>query len=117
MDKSNIKNIIRDYVYENDMTSFVEIERIFDKHGFDFKGDLSMRSSVKSQAVFWDGWNDDAITLIHELMADRTIIMDVCQPITYLIDGGGLNLPIPKSSNFKKPHWIPVAFSTTGAGC
>lgn len=112
MNKETIKKYVHEYIANNDITSFVEIERIFNEHGFIFQGDLSIRSAEKPQAIFWDGWNDTATEVMRELMTEGKIYMDVCQPMIYVIDGEGLKLPIPKKSNFTRPHWIPVAFST-----
>ncbi|EZX20751.1 hypothetical protein V070_01815 [Staphylococcus aureus C0673] len=112
MNKSNIKKIICDYISKNDVTSFVEIERIFEENNFKYKGELSQTGSKTPHVVFWIGWNMTAIEIIQELMAEERIFMEACEPIIYVIDGVTIDLPIPKKANFTKPHWIPVAFSS-----
>lgn len=112
MNKSNIKKYIYDYICVNDATSFVEIERLFEKYDFKYKGDYSQTGSKTPHVIFWIGWNKSAIEVIQELLAEEKIYMEACEPIIYAIDGVTIDLPIPKKANFTKPHWIPVAFSS-----
>ncbi|HCY0842307.1 TPA: pathogenicity island protein, partial [Staphylococcus aureus] len=39
------------------------------------------------------------------------IEMDICEPIVYMVDGKGLDLPIVRSKNIKTDHWLPVTFT------
>ncbi|MDK9854348.1 pathogenicity island protein [Staphylococcus equorum] len=113
MNKNNIKQKVFEYVDGHEETSFVEIERIFDEHDFDYEGDLSLTGTNNKTLIFWIDWNNEAIEIITELMAEEKIYMDACQPLYYIIDGKGIDLPIPKRAGTKKPHWLPVAFSTS----
>lgn len=113
MNKNNIKQKVFEYVDGHEETSFVEIERVFEEHGFDYKGDLTLTGTNNKTLIFWIDWNKEAIDVVAELMAEEKIYMDACQPLYYLIDGKGVDLPIPKRAGTKKPHWLPVAFSTS----
>jgi len=113
MTNKNIKNKVLDYIKNHEETSFVEIERIFEEYDFDYEGDLVLSGTNNENIIFWLGWNKEAIEVITELMAEEKIYMDACQPLYYLIDGKSIDLPIPKKSGTKKPHWVPVAFSTS----
>ena len=42
MDKNNIKQKVFEYVDGHEETSFVEIERVFEEHGFNYEGDLTL---------------------------------------------------------------------------
>ena len=112
MNKDIVKQKVYEYIKGHEETSFVEIERVFEEHGFDYVGDQTLTTSNNETLVLWIDWNEEAVEIITELMAEEKIYMDACQPLYYLIDGKSINLPIPKRAGTKKPHWLPVAFST-----
>lgn len=111
MEKEKIKFEVLEYIKSHSETSFVEIERIFEKNEFDYVGDGAYSSGVNNKAIFWIGWNKAAYEIISELKREGLIVMEPCQPIIYVIDGKSLTLPIMKSMNIKNDHWLPVAFS------
>ena len=87
--------------------SFVELER--EVPGF--KGDSQIRLP-KLNWVLWSGLSEEASTALKELLDDNLIEQRPCQPITYIVDGGWLDLPIVKSNrSYKHPHWLPVTYS------
>ncbi|ARJ51320.1 pathogenicity island protein [Staphylococcus lutrae] len=111
MNKHKLKKEILNYIKNHKETSFVEIERIFEENGFDYKGDGAYTSGNHENVVFWLGWNEEAFDIVAELKHDGLIEMNICPPMYYLIDGKSLNLPIVKSKNIKTDHWLPVAFT------
>jgi hypothetical protein len=87
--------------------SFVELAR--EVPGFE--GDLQLRLPQKNW-VLWSGLSQEAVDALKELMDDNLITQTPCQPITYMVDGGWLDLPLVKTArSYKKPHWIPVTYS------
>ncbi|HDA7915243.1 TPA: pathogenicity island protein [Staphylococcus aureus] len=108
---NNIKGELVNYIKNNAGTSFVEIEKVFEENNFDYKGDGAYTSGQHPNVVFWIGWNQKAFDVIAELKKDGRIEMDICEPIVYMVDGKGLDLPIVRSKNIKTDHWLPVTFT------
>lgn len=95
--------------------NFVDIERFFAKHNFDYKGELGMFFGNFENIVLWTGWNQAAIDVLNELLNSKKIEIAEMSVnaayICYLNDGKGLNYPIVKKIyKYKKPHWLPVFF-------
>lgn len=105
-----MKTKILDYVREKGGgVSMVELSR--DIPGFN--GNRAMFSGEGTNIVVWNGISQEAIDALAELVQDNQIEVKATQPFVYLIDGGGLDLPLAKRTNhhYKKPHWLPVAIS------
>ncbi|WP_269924663.1 pathogenicity island protein [Staphylococcus aureus] len=111
MNKNQLKSEVLEYIKAHAGTSFVEIERVFEENNFDYKGDGAYTSGQHPNVVFWVGWNQEAFDVIAELKKDGHIEMDICEPIVYMVDGKGLDLPIVRSKNIKTDHWLPVTFT------
>lgn len=117
MTKNKIKEIVFNYIKEHRGTSFVNLERLFEKVGYDYKGDFGFNFSKFPNIVFWTGWNTEAIEIIQELMGEELIAMDSCSIIVYMIDGKLLGYPIAKQlRNYKSLHWAPITFSLYRGG-
>ncbi|KAF5059811.1 hypothetical protein DSECCO2_332310 [anaerobic digester metagenome] len=111
----NIKNEIMNYIKTHPGTSYVEIERLFDKLGFEWAGDYCLCSSKCSNVIYWSGWNNEAVQILNELQEEGFIEKTPTEPVIYLIDGKGLNLPLVKSfKQYKNPHWLPIVFNRIG---
>ncbi|CUE02398.1 TPA: pathogenicity island protein [Staphylococcus aureus] len=111
MNRNRMKQIILEYIKNNDSTSFVEIENVFEEQGFKYKGNGVYTSGNHKNIIFWMGWNEEAFNIVADLKRDGLIEMQICPPMYYLIDGKGLRLPIVKNKNIKIDHWLPVTFS------
>jgi hypothetical protein len=62
--------------------------------------------------VAWIGVSQECIHALQDLLLNEQISLHSTQPLTYLIDGCALKLPLAKSvRQYKKPHWLPVTFS------
>jgi len=110
-----IKNEIVSYVKMNPGTSYIEIENIFTKFGFAWKGDYDICGGVDGNVVYWSGWNPEAIGVVADLKSNGFIRPFTTPPLVYLIDGGGLTLPLATfGKEYKKPHWLPTAFDFVG---
>ncbi len=108
--KERVKQAILNYILEKDQVTYIEVERIFNEHSFEFKGDRSITSGMNEFVVLWNGWNKEAINIVNELFDARLIKAEPTQPINYIIDGGDLNLPLVKGVHrYKEDHWLPVA--------
>lgn len=95
-------------VSERDYVSFAELMEIC---GPEAKGDLTLE--LKENLVLWSGVSqlfDEAFkAALHRIQPMVTT------PMTYLIDGEALKLPIAKRIRaYKKGHWLPVTFRLKG---
>lgn len=93
--------------------SFVEIERLFEEYGYDYRCDEkdAMRLEGYQNLYVWVGWNSAAQKAITLLMKGDYHMSQV-EPFIYLIDGKMVNLPIAKSvRSYKSPHWMPCVIA------
>jgi len=66
--------------------------------------------------IAWIGVSEQCVQALQELLASEQIKANSTPPLTYLIDGCALKLPLAKSYRlYKKPHWLPVTFSVPKA--
>lgn len=110
-----IKNAILDYIKTHEGTSYVEIEGLFTRLGFEWRGDFQLCSEKCSNVIYWTGWNKEAVQILNSLQEDKSIHKVPTEPLIYLIDGKSINLPLVKSfKQYKQPHWLPVVFNCLG---
>lgn len=104
-----MKNEIIKKIYRDDHVSFVEVERIFEKYQFDYRGDKTLHHEEYPHLIIWAGWNEEAVDLVADVLKQEAICLQTTHNLTYLIDGGGLSVPIAKGiKNYKKDHWLPM---------
>lgn len=93
--------------------AFTEIEKLFEEHGFDFRGDMAISIGIPNVHV-WYEWNKDAVEVLMRLQ-DRGIVLRDESPLTYYYDGLAPNLPLASASNirrkagYKEEHWFPAS--------
>lgn len=108
----DIKAEVYRYIKQNEGTSYAELEYLFTRLGFNWKGDLEIYSDQCDNVIFWTGWNKEAIEVINSLQREGLINKVPGQPFIYYIDGKALNLPIVRTNRqYKTPHWLPVLFT------
>lgn len=62
--------------------------------------------------VFWQGVSHEFIQAIHELVRDGVIDVEMVSPMTYMIDGCSLKLPLVKKAiKYKSPRWLPLVLN------
>lgn len=59
----------------------------------------------------WAGVSEKAVSSIRELMIDKIITMERTSPLTYLIDGFTLSLPLIEKDPDAKEVWVPHVFN------
>lgn len=108
----NVKAEVLKYIKNNEGTSYAELEYLFDRLGFNWKGDLEICSDVNDNVVFWAGWNKEAIELINDLQREGLIEKVPGHYVMYILDGKTMNLPLVRGyKEYKTPHWLPVLFT------
>ena len=77
-----------------------------------FRGDYDW--IIGTNTIIWSGVSEDAIKAMNELLNEKEVVGSGASLLVYLVDGGMLKLPLAKSlkTKYKKPHWIPLTFST-----
>ncbi len=109
---TDMKTEVLNYIKKNGDTTYAELERLFDSLHFNWQGDFAISSKVNNTIFFWYGWNEAAARITSELLHDGQLFREPTQPLIYLIDGKGLDLPLARSlTKYKKPHWLPVVFT------
>jgi len=102
------------YILNNGDATFIGLENYL---GESAKGNMTWE--IIDNVTLWAGMSDDFIAAMMSLRKDELIEPSGTQLLVYLIDGGTLNLPIakrPKSTGYKKEHWLPVIFHLTEKG-
>ncbi len=99
-----IKQAILDYVKRLDHVSFNELSR--DVAGV--KGELDM-ALEKYNIILWQGLSAAAVDAILELQKEGALHLKPTFPLTYMVEGTYLTLPVAtKKAVYKKPRWLPV---------
>lgn len=113
MDKFNeAKKAVINLVNTKNNVSYVEIERLFDELGFDWRGEGDIVASKCENIIFWSGWNKEALRVMNELLTEKLIDWEPCEWLIYFIDGKTLELPIVKKPRmYKTTHWLPRVFT------
>lgn len=116
MNKQELSSAILNYIDVNKEMSYAELELLFDKTGFDYRGDIEMYSATNENVIFWTGWNDEAVSLIGDLIREGKIkripVARSLYPIVRLMDGKALSYPLLRGNpeSIKHPHWLPCVF-------
>lgn len=108
----DIKKEVLAYIAKNAGTSFVELERLFERQHYDYRGDKHFTVAGYDNVWLWAGWNSAAFDIIAELMNEKSIKTTETTTLLYVVDGKGLDLPLVKQArDYREPHWLPVTFS------
>ena len=103
-------------------SSFVNVERIMEQNGIstqdDDKGGWFVPWDIEyDNIIVWD-FNNEAMAEVWRAIFkcleadDKSMELQVSQPLVYLVDGKILALPLAKSlRHYKQPHWLPVVLS------
>ena len=98
MNKEEIKKIVVDYINKNESASYAELQWLFEKKGYDYKGKLLSCSDVCEHVVFWSGWNAEAFDLMTELLHEGVAHREPAHPLRYLLAVSYTHLTLPTNS-------------------
>lgn len=93
---------------KTDNVTFAELARLPG-----FNGDLmiSITSDKVANMILWANMSEEAVDAIETIRQEGEYQVVPTTPLTYIIDGCALAMPLAKSKRrYKKPHWIPVVF-------
>jgi len=113
---------IVDLVYSRNFVSLIEVQELFERVGFDWRGTLAICWSGNEHVIFWYGWNEDACNAIGYAFKSGKIMWEPCTtlmsglPGVYVIDGGCLDLPVitgksmakARNGTLKSDRWLPI---------
>ena len=106
MTKTEIKDQVLAMIRDKDQVSFAELTQAFPET---FKGGNFTLEAGKTNIVLWSGLTEEGFDIIVELRDENLIDFDPCDPLTYMIDGRALDLPLAKkATTYKHPHWCPI---------
>lgn len=114
MPRKMLKDKILELVEARQYVTYAEFERFFPEHKEDPPLSRLVHGSVKN-IIYWIGMDQEFADAVAELTVEKLIFMHPTPPLTYLIDGAGLALPLvkrPPKNGYEKPHWLPVTFCT-----
>lgn len=108
-----MKNKLLAYIQANPRSTFSEIEGLFEREGFDYRGESSVELRPGANIMLWYGWNREAVNLILDLSHGGEIVFHPASWIERMCFGKAFSLPIAKQPghDYKKLHWLPVVVS------
>ncbi|WGI18080.1 hypothetical protein [Methanonatronarchaeum sp. AMET-Sl] len=113
--KKEIKKILRNYIAENNGTTFIELKKLL-KQKINVDGEYALTAPEDPNLVFWAEMSKELTEIINELIEQKELMYIPTHPVPYMAEGGGLNLPLAKKpepeNGFQQPHWTPVLLYT-----
>lgn len=112
MKTKTIEQELYGFIREHDATSFVELENVFKRIGYDYKGEREIGIKSLGNVALWSGWSSDAVQAFDNVMRLPDVNISTASPIIYLMDGAVPQLPVAKrEQSYKHPHWLPIVFT------
>lgn len=112
MTSKEIENEMYNYIKKHDGTTFAELEDLFDRLNYDYRGELEIGMRGQPNISFWFDWSAEAVGVFHRVVSRPNVMLELSSPMVYLIDGAVPSLPVAKTNrSYKHPHWLPIVFS------
>jgi len=112
MKTKTIEHELYNFIREHDATSFVELESLFKRIGYDYQGEREIGIKSLGNVVLWSGWSADAVKIFDNVMKLPDVGIMTVSPLIYFMDGAVPQLPVVKrDQSYKHPHWLPIAFT------
>lgn len=113
-ESSDMKGQILEIIKKRDHVTYAELSEYID--GFRYEPGEDGRIRVLEHPkfrnfIFWVNVSEEGSAAMNELLEDGKIHWVSTTPLTYMIDGSMLHMPLVKGERaYKKPHWLPVCF-------
>lgn len=89
---------------QRDYVTFAELSRIPG-----FEGEFALHAPNYPNIIYWSHVSREAADAIEELRREKFFEFRPASPMSYLIDGVSLDLPLAKRRyHYKTLHWLPV---------
>lgn len=96
------------YVRGYDFVTFVELRRLLAPF-FEVDGEEAIIARDNPNVIFWLGMSESLSKVVRDLLDRKELYFHPADVLSYMIDGGGLRLPLVKSRrSYKTPRWCPV---------
>jgi hypothetical protein len=103
-----LKEAIVEFVRERDWVTLVELQRHMGDY-METKGHIALEWAPN--LLLWGGMSQELVDLLIELNKEKRIVYYTTSALTYMADGGVVDLPVAKNmpkKGYKKPRWLPV---------
>jgi hypothetical protein len=105
----SLADAILSIVFKFDWVSFAELPRRLTEIGHDdTRGNATIE--LPGDIILWAGYSMVMVDAICQLLEERRLFAHPASPLTYLVDGGMVTLPIAKQppvGGYRTPHWLP----------
>lgn len=104
------------YIRRYDWVSVAELKRRYDKEG---DGTHALTLDRHPNVLVYANLSELLTQALIELLKGGQIHAHPAHALTYMIDGGLMQLPLAKrisEQDYRKPHWLPLCFRN-GPGC
>jgi hypothetical protein len=94
--------------------SFIELQRELEHRGIVEKSNekIQINHPKSENLIMWVTDNTLLSRSVISLHNEDKLLVNVCEPLIYAMDGVVPQLPPAKSiRDYKEPHWLPVTFS------
>jgi hypothetical protein len=116
MTREGIAKDILNYAGNKPGMSFIEVERVFQGHGFEYEGDRGIFLPGYPNIIVWANWNKKATGIITEMLNAKRLKMNPASELVYIIDGAIPAFPLAKRLiRYKEPHWLPMVLNIGGS--
>lgn len=111
IDTEKTRKLVVDYIRRHPGTSFIELERLFDANGIDWRGPYALCWPGHPSIVMWNGWNTEATRFLSDMFSDNILDLRYDRNVimSYVADGGVLNLPVARDiRDYASDRWMPT---------
>ena len=117
--EQKLYNEILENIKSNKDIYFSEIETIFERYKFDYKGNKVILDGENQSILIWGGWNKEAIDIILKIFNNPNVFCAPLNEIEILLQGILLNYPLAKKRKYKykELHWIPSKLFWSSKKC
>ncbi|MCD8899424.1 hypothetical protein K2V49_03985 [Staphylococcus gallinarum] len=105
-----VKQKVLEYIGEYQEIPIYKLEELFEDIGFEYKGKKMLTSRESEHKVFWRNWNEDACTIICDLVLEDKVQFIISRHVVmlYLLDGKCVDLPLAVTDEPKTHSWVPI---------
>lgn len=117
MNLNEVTQACIDRVLVYDHVTFAELGGYLEGLGIPSRGDNAFELTRCPNLLLWAGMSDEFFDVAAALYDHQHIEMRPTHMLTYLADGGFLNLPVaqrPPKNGYRRPHWAPTVFCWAG---
>jgi hypothetical protein len=116
---SELAQACLDKIRRDRYVSFVELARLLEERGVNAAGEVSMQNAARPNLVLWAGMSEEFYACVDELLSSKLVELVPASPLSYLVDGGMLDLPLARrvpKAGYKEPHWACAVFNPVAVG-